>query len=60
MSNSPALLGQMYGNSLTALEPGRPNVRPREKAAIIVRLLLAEGTPLKITSLPEGASQSKA
>ena len=53
MSNSPALLGQMYGNSLTALEPGRPNVRPREKAAIIVRLLLAEGTPLKITSLPE-------
>lgn len=53
MSQSPALLGQMYGNSLPALDTVRPNVRPREKAAIIVRLLLAEGTPLKITALPE-------
>ena len=55
MSSSPALLGHMatYGSSLPALDTGRPAVRPREKAAIIVRLLLAEGTPLKITSLPE-------
>ncbi len=50
MSQSPALLG--YG-ALPALDGGRPPVRPREKAAIIVRLLLAEGTPLKITALPE-------
>ena len=53
MSRSPALLGQMFGTRLPALDNGRPAVRPREKAAIIVRLLLAEGTPLKITSLPE-------
>ena len=34
-------------------EPRRLTVTPREKAAIIVRLLLAEGAPLKITSLPD-------
>ncbi len=28
-------------------------IRPREKAAIIVRLLLAEGAPIKLTALPE-------
>ncbi len=43
-----------YGNSLPALDAhGRRPVRPREKAAIIVRLLLAEGAPINITSLPE-------
>lgn len=39
------------------LAPGsgaqRAPVTPREKAAIIVRLLLAEGSPLKISALPE-------
>jgi flagellar motor switch protein FliG len=33
--------------------PRRHPVSPREKAAIIVRLLLAEGAPLKISGLPE-------
>ena len=42
------------GGYLSAVgEPRRPTVSPREKAAIIVRLLLAEGTPLKISDLPE-------
>lgn len=31
----------------------RPELSSREKAAIIVRLLLAEGAPLKLTALPE-------
>ncbi len=30
-----------------------PAVRPKEKAAIIVRLLLSEGTPIPLSSLPE-------
>ncbi|MEO8241268.1 MAG: FliG C-terminal domain-containing protein [bacterium] len=34
-------------------EPTRRKVSAKEKAAIIVRLLLAEGSPLPITSLPE-------
>jgi flagellar motor switch protein FliG len=43
-----------YGTALPALDgTGRRAVRPREKAAIIVRLLLAEGAPINITSLPE-------
>lgn len=33
--------------------PRRAPISPREKAAIIVRLLLAEGSALKISSLPE-------
>ena len=36
------------------LEHGQPRtIRPREKAAIIVRLLLAEGITLKISGLPD-------
>ena len=31
----------------------KPVVSPREKAAIIVRLLLAEGSPLNVSGLPE-------
>ena len=38
---------------LSPMEGRRPVVSPREKAAIIVRLLLAEGAPLKISGLPE-------
>ncbi len=34
-------------------ERRRAPISPREKAAIIVRLLLAEGAPLKISGLPE-------
>ncbi|MBC2835881.1 flagellar motor switch protein FliG [Paragemmobacter straminiformis] len=33
--------------------PGRPSPSPREKAAIIVRLLLAEGSRLPLSSLPD-------
>ena len=53
---SQAMLSQLSGRGgfLPAVgEPHRPTVTPREKAAIIVRLLLAEGTPLKISGLPE-------
>jgi flagellar motor switch protein FliG len=63
MSVSPALLARLspYAGNLPALDAnGRPVVRPREKAAIIVRLLLAEGTPIKITSLPEEMQASLA
>lgn len=35
-------------------DPGRRQVPAREKAAIIVRLLLAEGAPLPLAALPEG------
>jgi flagellar motor switch protein FliG len=53
MPASPALLGRT-AQHLPALDGhGRALVRPREKAAIIVRLLLAEGSPIPITSLPE-------
>ncbi len=45
------LSGQGYLSPMG--ETRRPPVSPREKAAIIVRLLLAEGSPLKITALPE-------
>ena len=34
-------------------EPARQRIKPREKAAIIVRLLLAEGSPIKLSSLPD-------
>lgn len=52
---SQALLSpkQGRGGFLTAGAQRRPVVTSREKAAIIVRLLLAEGSPLKITDLPE-------
>ena len=53
---SQAMLSQLSGRGgfLPAVDkPHRPTVTPREKAAIIVRLLLAEGTPLKISGLPE-------
>lgn len=52
---SQAMLSHLSGHGfLSPLgEARRPPVSPREKAAIIVRLLLAEGSPLKITSLPE-------
>ena len=39
---APALAGQKL-----------PAIRPKEKAAIIVRLLLAEGAPLQLAALPE-------
>jgi flagellar motor switch protein FliG len=36
-----------------AQQPARRALSPREKAAVIVRLLLAEGTSLPLSSLPE-------
>ena len=53
---SQAMLSHLSGRGgfLPAVdEPRRPTVTPREKAAIIVRLLLAEGAPLKISGLPD-------
>ena len=53
MATSPALLARPPGSHLPrAGGPKRP-VNSREKAAIIVRLLLAEGAPLKIADLPD-------
>jgi flagellar motor switch protein FliG len=54
MVQSPALLARPRpAGRLPA--PGQPRhiVNSREKAAIIVRLLLAEGAPLKIADLPD-------
>lgn len=52
---SQAMLSQFSpgGFLSTGEERRRAPIRPREKAAIIVRLLLAEGAPLKISGLPE-------
>ena len=50
---SPAMLSHLSSQGGYLSDPRRPTVSPREKAAIIVRLLLAEGTPLKISGLPE-------
>ena len=50
---SQAMLSHLPGRGYLSTEQRRPVVTSREKAAIIVRLLLAEGTPLKITDLPE-------
>ena len=53
---SPAMLSHLsaQGGYLSSVgNPRRHPVSPREKAAIIVRLLLAEGAPLKISGLPE-------
>ena len=54
MATSPALLARPPGTrpALTATSRARLT-SPREKAAIIVRLLLAEGAPLKISGLPD-------
>ncbi len=41
------------GGFLSPMAQGRPAISPRQKAAIIVRLLLAEGTPISLSSLPE-------
>lgn len=57
MAFNPALLASLTNPDAfqaPALTQTRvPAIRPREKAAIIVRLLLAEGAPIKLTSLPE-------
>ncbi len=56
MAMSPAMLTRMApdGSYLTAYgDAAPPAIRPREKAAIIVRLLVSEGSPLKISGLPE-------
>ena len=57
MAFNPAMLASLTnteGFGAPALVPsGRPKINPKEKAAIIVRLMLSEGAPLKVTSLPE-------
>ena len=56
MSVSPSMLARLSSpdSFLPAVEPPpRPRITPREKAAIIVRLLLAEGSPIKLASLPD-------
>ena len=58
MAFNPAMLASLTnteGFGAPALvETARPNIKPKEKAAIIVRLMLAEGSPIPLASLPEG------
>lgn len=57
MAFNPAMLASLTNPDAfkAPAVPGKtvPAIRPREKAAIIVRLLLAEGAPIKLASLPE-------
>ncbi len=56
MALSPALLARAPGSGTHPALANMSRARltsPREKAAIIVRLLLAEGAPLKISGLPD-------
>ena len=54
MATSPALLARSPGSRPALADMRRARLTsPREKAAIIVRLLLAEGAPLKISGLPD-------
>jgi flagellar motor switch protein FliG len=57
MAFNPAMLANLTNPAafLAPALPGRasPAIRPREKAAIIVRLLLSEGAPIQLSSLPE-------
>ncbi len=58
MAFNPAMLASLSNPDAfnAPMVPGDtlPAIRPREKAAIIVRLLLAEGAPIKLAALPEG------
>ena len=56
MAFNPAMLANLTNpQAFRAPVPGQKSdvIRPREKAAIIVRLLLAEGTPIPLSSLSE-------
>lgn len=57
MAFDPSMLGSLTNmdafNAPMVPEVAQPVLSPREKAAIIVRLLLAEGAPIRLTSLPE-------
>ena len=56
MSVSPSMLARLSSpdSFLPVVDaPLRMRVTPREKAAIIVRLLLVEGSPIKLASLPD-------
>ncbi len=54
MSVSPAMLARLSAPaSFLPMADAPRKIPAREKAAIIVRLLLAEGAPLKISSLPD-------
>ena len=48
--------GQVLGTIHPATQPvtrPRPKLTQKQKAAVIVRLLLAEGAPLELTRLPD-------
>ncbi|MEH7829197.1 flagellar motor switch protein FliG [Gemmobacter denitrificans] len=48
-------LARVYPNQIAASGIGSPvSLTRKQKAAIIVRLMLAEGSPLPVSSLPEG------
>ena len=61
MAFNPAMLAKLTNpagfaapsQALASAANSLPAIRPREKAAIIVRLLLAEGAPIKLSALPE-------
>ena len=56
MSITPSMLARLSSPDTflpAADAPRARNIRPKEKAAIIVRLLLAEGAPLNIAGLPD-------
>ena len=57
MAFNPAMLASLTNpdafNAPVLADAAPPAIRPREKAAIIVRLMLAEGAPIKLTALPE-------
>ena len=53
MANQPVALARIAPAQPIALTPP-PALSPREKAAVIVRFLLAEGSSLPLAKLPEG------
>lgn len=58
MAFNPAMLASLtnpdaFNPPMLSEQPPPPAITSREKAAIIVRLLLAEGAPIKLTALPE-------
>ncbi|MGV8987337.1 MAG: flagellar motor switch protein FliG [Cypionkella sp.] len=57
MAFNPAMLANLTNpaafQALALPKHTLPAIRPREKAAIIVRLLLSEGAPIQLSGLPE-------
>lgn len=57
MAFNPAMLASLTNaeafGAPALVDSARRSIKPKEKAAIIVRLMLAEGAPLKVAGLPE-------